>query len=459
MTSRMRLGLLCPLISLAACSHLTDQVRDSMNLATTLTQACTQPNVRNISSPESIADNLQSRALADFGFADRPINVPDNYRTSYSVQSALTSIHDILAAIEEQDKPGFADATAAAEKLRADARAIKGTLQSEFTKWKSNIKSTCGSGNNEAIACYVDFSVYVQTATAAVHDDYVTLDGDAQDLARKLKADIAKARSLDQSIKDALTQDATRLTRYVAIMLVLLDDIAQHESIRECSQCKLIFADVEESGKQYLAYEVANITMNQLDHIARTAESKLDEIDQKSWFILSAGDFLYSKAIADKVSATIIDALPKKTMVIDVDHTANMFSGNSFVDGRYLQDAITAYSCKRITADMSGSDPNAVRTETLLYPVYAGLICGFGERDGKGKPTNLCDSVTNRVVAPPLLMLAGASPNAVHQPQNLTDLLVMVDTKANQQVRAAGKPAEVQVNRVEIKKIINDSVH
>ena len=454
----LRSGLLLPSllmlsVTLSGCAHLTDQVRNSMNLATTLTQACTQPRVRNISSPESIAQNLQAKALADFGFADRPVNVPLDYRTSYSIQSALTSLHDILAAIEEEDKAGFADSIAASNKMRTDAREIKATLQTEFVKWKANIKSACGANNNESIACYVDFSAYAQTATAAVHDDFVTLDNDTQDFTRKLKLDLAKSKNLDQSIRNSLTQDSTRLTRYIAVMLVLLDEIAQHERIQDCAQCQVIFADAADAGKQYLAYEAANITMNQLDHIARSAESKLDEIDQKSWFILSVGDFVYSKAIADKVSATLVDALPKKQVQIGGDHSALVLTAQSFIDGHYLQDAATAYSCKRIAADMSGSDANAVRTETLLYPVYAGLICGFNETDSAGRPTRLCDSATTPArPPPPTLVLTSSAPAA---PANLTGLFIAIDARATQQNQGAGKAAGAPVNRTEIKQLMN----
>jgi hypothetical protein len=129
---------------------------------------------------------------------------------------------------------------------------------------------------------------------------------------------------------------------------------------------KFVSAQLQIILNDLVTYETARILTLELSRAARSIEYKLDQVDEKTWFLVSLLELAASDSVEKKMAAKLHNAF--------LDKEIHPFSAD-------LSRALVIASCAQIKTDTTNAPTNAVRATALLEPFYDAIICGLSEND------------------------------------------------------------------------------
>lgn len=133
--------------------------------------------------------------------------------------------------------------------------------------------------------------------------------------------------------------------------------------------------EIGELVRTFTAYEAGRLAIRALHRASRALEHKLDQIDDKTWFIITLAQLAFHSDISRNIADAVRDAAGRP------GDTAGPFGA------RELLTALAVASCERVLDDANTHALDVARADTLLAPLYSALICSYLEYENAHKDT------------------------------------------------------------------------
>lgn len=200
------------------------------------------------------------------------------------------------------------------------------------------------------------------TATEEIQADVQAL----RVLAVKLKDDLealgAKAPAALKPQIDELIKAVKNSVDFISAMLK-----------EKLDQKKL--ADIEAAMQRIIWREVGFRAVDLLHRTARSVEPKLDQIDEKAWFILTLLSIVVYPSLSDQ-------------MAEEIERQFRNWSGSGSDNAADLLYGLASGSCRRLTASADAALTDSIRADSLIRPVYTAFVTAFsctGEQNAEAK--------------------------------------------------------------------------
>lgn len=371
------LATCCIFFILAGCATFEKDIQKAAKNASTLIKHCSSNDIMSMSSVNAIRDDLEKNLLAQLGL----IPIPDSTGIEvHDIQSILSDIVSKFSTLKshakaEQQQP-LKNVTDALGKLRNNAKTIKTSFTSSFATWRDDYnKSSCGSNPQITINCYLNITGFLNKAAASAQDDISELKTDADNLFATAENALNSFDKADANLVKDIRDDIEKLDLAIEGMVATVEEIVQGTRKGDSAVAKAIENVLKMEIDKYVAYETTTFAMNQLLRVARKVEVKLDEIDQKTWFILSALELTSAFISTDFESLDKENGTGKQyRSTKSLKNEVSISNGVQVTNNNYVKAAAAAYACNRLGADSSAAPSDSSRTDVLLYPLYIQLV-------------------------------------------------------------------------------------
>lgn len=349
--------------------------------------ACSDPAISVLGSPAAARNDFESKVVGLLGFA----KTPSSDSIHFSIPRDISNLKASLVVLEDTKKNTgeYKKFSAAVDKLRQDSKEASTSLNTELASIRTDAnqcQDTTGAG------CLLKIDTILLNLAGSVQDDVSTLKEDFSNIQKTMAAlEPLIAPNEASTIKASWTN----LKTDIEISFQEIENILEFKADSEVT--KQVTFLLEDDLNKYASIEVTNFLMNELDRVARKAEVKLDEIDQKTWFILSWLEFLSGPDIAQALEKEFEKAIPESTEYkneagsIQLVKTQNAISTQTIYEKykpmRYLLPAAVASSCNRLSRDASLVPSDEARAEALMYPVFVAIITAYYDAKAANNPS------------------------------------------------------------------------
>ncbi|HWW07412.1 hypothetical protein [Collimonas sp.] len=352
------------LMMLTGCQSLSSVVQENLTEANALSQICSSQNVSSLTAKIKFSDQIKEVVAKDFGFSLTALK-DEKGNAVQSLPSLIDKIRDDIANLSADDQAMVMDASVTLAKIRTEVQTMNASIQVAANKLQSTATQTqCNDNDGVLPNCILSIEGVIYGTASAVKSDMGQIKADISTFANQANTLAAKINN-NNSVKNDITQDLVSIVTLSDGLYRTIASIADANPNTPCPACSIFYNDAKPVINQYVAAETAQLAMNALTRVARDVEDKLDQIDNKTWFVISLTEFFVGPHAAKGLSNDIKNAAWVK------DPTT--------VEKEVLN-ALFAFSCQRLTAESTQQSLNMVRADTLLYPVYEGIIIAMAKR-------------------------------------------------------------------------------
>lgn len=397
----MVLGLMA--LAVSGCGLMQTELEKAVNQTSALHNTCLNLPVTPADMRDEHRKLLSDLAEAWLGLGNPELGRgaaagnPHNYVTVRDKLSGLRkAFSDFYANSKQETRPhlkpihdDIEDVEARVKAIRASIKTIvagvrnfgrtdlpiqliksSGSVETQAITGLFAVNTLKGLHSNQVVsepvlpANYLYAGNFLVTMMAATEEVIVDLYG-LRAAVLKLQDDIASASvALDKTV----LAEAQELMNQVNNTLYFVEQLAK----REIDPKKL--QEIERVLKQIIWREVGFRAVDMVHRSARTIEPKLDQIDEKTWFIITLLSIVVYPSLSDQMANLI-----EQGVEAWADQAAIQQEAGSLLYG------LAAGSCRRLSVEADTVSTDVIRADSLVRPVYVAFVSAFAcmGKDGK----------------------------------------------------------------------------
>ncbi len=274
---------------------------------------------------------------------------------------SVTDVHEDLNGIYQFSSPATQGKIT---QVRTQIQTIRTDLVSMRQSIQDKVSAALARNPVSAGNALADFENLVRVIAPEVRNDMTTIESDLVTMNVALRDAIASAAS-DQT----LLNSPDGMKALAALPLDMESAMAAEKKIM--AQLRTTHLALNDAEKKVLSnlmqdlitYETARFVMLEVARGARSVEYKLDQMDDKTWFLLSVAGLAASPALADRMADAIRNVF--------LDTTLNPLEQ----DARdTLKVAFIVASCSQLGLSAENAPTNTVRAYALLRPFFEAIV-------------------------------------------------------------------------------------
>ncbi len=387
-TEWVRLLAAIACLLLAGCGSLEKQLRDNLDHEQRMAVVCADPAFSQPVQKNRYQSDLSELVKVTLGF-DVPIATRMQAKTFLQ---SVTDVHEDLNGIYQFSGPGTQGKIS---QVRNQIQTIRTGVVAMRQSIQDKVSAALAQNPVSAANALADFESLVRVIAPEVRNDMTTIESDLITLNVALRDAIAAAAS-DQTLMNSPdgTKALAALPRDMESALV-----AEKKIMAQLRTTNLSLNDAEKKVlstlmQDLITYETARFVMLEVARGARSVEYKLDQMDDKTWFLLSVAGLAASPALADRMADAIRNVF--------LDATLNPLEQEA---RDTLKVAFIVASCSQLGLSAENVPTNTVRAYALLRPFFEAIV-ELGEPPSPSGASPRVGSVPGGPMA------GGANPNA-----------------------------------------------
>jgi hypothetical protein len=398
----MNLFKSCVLLALAStvggCTFLSDKLKATVEESTKISTYCNSQTItalaKSTSFEHAISEQVATVMLVGLG------GTPDDLKSSLT--QGLASVESDFSALARKIRPtADADMKKRLDTLRSDLRSIRQHAEALRATVISSAKTALGYRQIAYHQAVADFSSLVTNVSANVRGELASLESDFQktiDDLSDLTDDLQRAGKIAGDDLQNLTASVKAAAILIQISWRKVDNALKGQfSVTDGSSPAADAALREALQKlveRVVVYEGARLTLLGLNKAARSIEYKLDEVDNRTWFILTLAQFTFGDDLSKSIAEYIVEKLKIKRDNVPPALGLSFASGSSqpptpltTLQKKLLSEALFVAACDRLMTDSSNFPSNTVRAEQLLHPLYVAFVEAYIELNSSNRLT------------------------------------------------------------------------
>ena len=363
------------LLSLTGCAQLQQRLEAEVETQQNIARICADPELADVISGSQYKADLSDLVVLEFGIDVRVSNGQKQpvVEALATIQSDLNKIYRVAPPETQKDIDAVVAKVHAIRQSASDLRtSVVGAFDRARAQHVSSIKDL------------TQYQTALRAVIPQVRSEFLSIETNVNQLvamlgplARSIQGNASKFQSDDRAeVSDAvqavgrLPDDTRRLVSSIKDAITNVEQVVdrtweQRQTTVYKDQLK---STLDLLVRDLVNYETARLLTRAISRQARSLEYKLDQIDEKTWFIASAiwfaGGNDVEKAIARKLHETYV---------------APVLGEKSGLSKMNLKIAFVAAACEQLRADSATSPTNAVRASALLQPFYEAIVEGLDE--------------------------------------------------------------------------------
>jgi hypothetical protein len=377
--------------SCAGCFLVNNQLKKEFQENSAIAAAC-----QNTQMSETILKKNYQNTLSDLALSAVKFSVVGD-PTKTTFKSTLLAIKTDFSGIYQNSDAPSRKALSALKKdtevLQTNAeqlgQKLSAALKAQLTAHPVSIDKPENAIN--------DFTLLIKTSVATITAD-----------ASSLRLDIANIKVDFDDLKNDL------ITNKQFSVAITNSHFFDHLKAAGDALDKLVSAgakfsidDDETKGQlgkvlqQYGEYEIARLTLNDVQRGAIHIEHKLDTLDQKTWLVISVLEWIVDPEIAttledaikNQVAPNTANAQPKGLSTLTkisvppgpnptISYSSSLTLEQTVKDGIY--DGLYIAACQHLNEQAGSQTADSVRSDELLHPLYAALAIRYAQTSKKG---------------------------------------------------------------------------
>ncbi len=326
---------------LSGCMQLQTRISDHIAGQQNIAKICANPMLAQVSIKDRYQADLADLVAFEFGLDLSGLNSEHG-----AILQALADIHDQMNAVYAEASPA---SKAAIDHITTEIRVIQESGAGIRDSVRSATKDVITQHPIGANNAYSDFEQILVKVAPHVRAKFAAMATSSAKLSVTLHSAIPTLTAdpaLAKVHSDRLSRDLTSLERAIKQALRKFDSLITRKKMFLASNENK--QDVEDKLRvlmdDLITYEAARLLTLEISRAARSIEYKLDQVDEKTWFVVSLAGYAINDKTEKEMAKLLQETFLGKNAAIDTD----------------LKQAFVIAACGQITADTSTAPTNTV---------------------------------------------------------------------------------------------------
>jgi hypothetical protein len=354
-------AVVSPLV-LCSCMSLEERLTEHLEGQQNISRICADPTMTQVSLRERYQTDLSELARLEFGL--------DLKSQSEKNKSVLEAVADVQDDFNDLYLVGNDKSRAEIDKVRADLKAVNATASALRDSIESKVKAALAKRPVSFKDALNDFEVLLTAVAPLIRSDVSALSTQLSQVLTHTEAALPVLKDDVNLIRSpAWKKIGPHLDKLKATLIAAMANFrsiiagklnaSPEQRVEIANKLQVLVDDL-------ITYEMARLVTLEVSRGARSIEYKLDQVDDKTWFVVSVLGFTMS----DSVEKAMAERLRE---LLRVHEDNERFHGQPELR-KDLRKALVVCACEQIATDHQAAPTNSVRAAILLQPFYQAII-------------------------------------------------------------------------------------
>jgi hypothetical protein len=361
------------LFLLQGCTLLSSRLEAHFEQQKAIATVCAQPEFSQVDIRAKFQTDISDLVSLEFGLPLQALTTD-----KATILSGMADIQQHLSALVRYVSPANQASLKAAlsdlKKLQDEGGQLKQQLNDSVKNVLSKHPLTLTNASADFGAIVTAVTPEIRVGLASFTTDGYSWLSTYSPFFAKLPLDTGVLQNLNeiQDELNAIPKDSQNIGSAIDDVLKNVKSILRTAwEPNLSSEARSILEDILNN---LIIYETARLITNEAARGARSIEYKLDQIDEKTWFIITVLGFAVSDGVeqdaAKRLDELFLNHAPKVADKSDATQAAE--------EAKALEtdvaDAFIVAACTQLSGDASGVPTNSARAAALLQPFFETLV-------------------------------------------------------------------------------------